>query len=284
MSTTVLAQESTSDDNSSTVTYDEGYFTQYRPITLHDMLRSVPGTAALLAKADEELGGSRVRGFGSSGDQILIDGKRIAGKTNSLGLQLKRIQASSVSHIELIRGTKAGLDVQSEGLIINVVLKSNASKSATVWTVGAEYADGGKINPLAKVTHTGEIDRLKYSLAVDFALGEKRKDFNDTFFTAAGAQYQNNALTNIHDREKIFINTGIEYNAENGDTLRLNGQLEFDDQDTLEIDNQMHLLDNTVKISGNDVNFLAGDQYIVDRFRTHRPISLGIWRRLSTSF
>ncbi|MBL4603455.1 MAG: TonB-dependent receptor plug domain-containing protein [Emcibacteraceae bacterium] len=263
MSTTVLAQESTSEDNSSTITYDEGYFTQYRPITLHDMLRSVPGTAALLAKADEELGGSRVRGFGSSGDQILIDGKRIAGKTNSLGLQLKRIQASSVRHIELIRGTKAGLDVQSEGLIINVVLKSNASKSSTVWTVGADYADGGKINPLAKVTHTGEIDRLKYSLAVDFALEETRKDFNDTFFTAGGAQYQNNTLTNIHDREKIFINTSVEYNAENGDTLRLNGQLEFDDQDTLEVDNQMNLLDNG--------SFLAGDDYTINRLRTHRP-------------
>jgi outer membrane receptor for ferrienterochelin and colicins len=267
MSTTALAQQSTTDGNSSTVTYDTNYFVQYKPVTLHDMLRSVPSTAALLAQADEELAGRRVRGFGSDGDQILIDGKRIAGKTNSLGLQLKRIQASTVQHIELIRGTKAGLDVQSEGLIINVVLKESASKSSTVWTVGGEYVDGGTLNPLAKVTHNGEVDRLKYSFGVDFALEETRKNFDDTFFNAVGAQYQENNLLNVRDREKIFLNSGIEYNAENGDILRLNGQLEFDDQDTIETDNQMHLLDNTT----SGINFLADDEYQINRTNTHRP-------------
>ena len=204
ISTSAFSQESTTDGSSSTVTYEKDYFNEFQPVTLHDMLRSVPGTAALLATADEELAGRRVRGFGSSGDQILIDGKRIAGKTNSLGLQLKRIQASSVSHIELIRGTKAGLDVQSEGLIINVIMNEDASKSNTVWTLGGEYSDGGKLNPLAKFTHTGEIDRLKYSAGIDFALEETRKNFNDTFFNNEGTQYQNNQLTNNKNREKIF--------------------------------------------------------------------------------
>ncbi len=262
MSTTAFAQES-EENNSATVTYTQDYFVQYKPVTLHDMLRSVPGTAALLAQADEELAGRRVRGFGSEGDQILIDGKRIAGKTNSLGLQLKRIQATQVDHIELIRGTIAGLDVQSEGLIINVVLKESASRSNTVWTVGAEYADGGNVNPLAKVTHTGEQGKLKYLLGIDFALEETRKNFNDTFFTPAGAQYQNNNLSNNRDREKIFINSNVEYNGENGDVLRLNGQLEFDDQDTFEADNQSHLLNNGA--------FLAGDLNLVSKDTTHRP-------------
>ena len=263
MSSTALSQEATSDDNSSTVTYEANYFMEYKPVTLYDMLRSVPGTAALLAQADEELAGRRVRGFGSSGDQILIDGKRIAGKANSLGLQLKRIQATSVSQIELIRGTKAGLDVQSEGLIINVVLKESASKSNTVWTVGGEYVDGGTLNPLAKVTHTGEVDRLKYSVGVDFALEETRKNYNDSFFNAAGTQYQANVLENVKDREKIFVNGGLEYNAENGDVLRLNGQLEFDDQDTIEVDNQLNLIDNG--------SFFAGDERQINRTTTHLP-------------
>ena len=63
MSTTAFAQES-EENNSATVTYTQDYFVQYKPVTLHDMLRSVPGTAALLAQADEELAGRRVRGFG----------------------------------------------------------------------------------------------------------------------------------------------------------------------------------------------------------------------------
>ena len=271
MSTTAMAQQSTTDGNSSTVTYQENYFTEFKPVTLHDMLRSVPGTAALLAKANEELAGRRVRGFGSSGDQILLDGKRIAGKTNSLGLQLKRIQATSVSLIELIRGTKAGLDVQSEGLIINVVMKENASKSNTVWTLGSEYTDGGSINPLAKLTHTGEIDRIEYSLGVDASINDTRKNYHDTFFTDAGAQYQDNALTSNSKRKKAFVNASVEYNAENGDILRLNGQLEFDQSDSVETDSQMHLLDNTVRLYSVNTDFSAGDEYQVAKTVTHRP-------------
>ncbi|MCC3862074.1 TonB-dependent receptor plug domain-containing protein [Pseudemcibacter aquimaris] len=271
MSTTALAQELTTDDNSSTVTYKEDYFVQYNPVTLQDMLRSVPGTAALLAQADEEQGGRRVRGFGSNGDQILIDGKRIAGKTNSLGLQLKRIQADSVSYIELIRGTKAGLDVQSEGLIINVVMKESASKSNTVWIGGGEYVDGASVNPLLKITHTGEVDRLKYSLAIDSAIKQTRRNFNDTFFFADGTQYQDNMLTNNMDQKKALVNGGIEYNGENGDILRLNGQLEFDTQDTIELDNQSHLAENTFSVFGDSRTLTAGDDYQVSRTTYHRP-------------
>ncbi|MCB2090703.1 MAG: TonB-dependent receptor plug domain-containing protein [Alphaproteobacteria bacterium] len=252
MSTTALAQQTMSDDNSSTVVYEESYFTQFKPITLHDMLRSVPGTAALLAQADEELTGRRVRGFGSDGDQILIDGKRIAGKANSLGLQLKRIQASQVSHIELIRGTKAGLDVQSEGLIINVVLKENASRSNTVWTAGGAYAEGGSVDPLAKVTHTGESGNLKYLFGADFAFEETRQNFADTIYNNVGALAQNNALTSNKDRKKLFLNSNLEYNAENGDIFRLNGQLEFDGDDTLETDHQNLVLANNTRLVVRD--------------------------------
>ena len=271
MSTTALSQESTTDGNSSTVTYNENYFVEFKPITLHDMLRSVPGTAALLSQADQELGGRRVRGFGSSGDQILVNGNRIAGKANSLGLQLKRIQATSVSHIELIRGTKAGLDVQSEGLIVNVILRENASKSNTAWTVGGEYVDGGTVNPLVKVTHTGEVDRLKYSLGIDAALIQKRRNFDDSFFFANGTQFQRNNLLNVDDREKAFVNSSIEYNAENGDVLRLNGQLEFDRNDLIETDNRSHLLANTETIGGVPTNFASGDTFQRVRTQTHRP-------------
>jgi len=272
LTTTAMAQQSTTDGNSSTITYEENYFTEFKPVTLHDMLRSVPGTAALLSSADEQLSGRRVRGFGSAGDQILIDGKRIAGKTNSLGLQLKRIQATSVSQIELIRGTKAGLDVQSEGLIINVVMKETASKSNTVWTLGGEYTDGASVNPLAKLTHTGEVDRVKYSLGIDASINDTLKNYNDSFFTAAGAQYQNNTLTSNSTRKKAFVNGGLEYNAENGDVLRLNGQIEFDQSDSVETDDQMHLLDNTVKLYGVNTDFSAGDEYQVTKGVTHRPL------------
>ncbi len=184
---------------------------------------------------------------------------------------MKRIQAEQVSQIELIRGTKAGLDVQSEGLIINVIMREDASKSSTTSTVGGEYAEGGQLNPLAKVTHTGEIDNLKYTAGIDFALEETRREFHDSFFNAGGTQYQNNNLTSVRDREKIFLDGGIEYTAGNGDIFRLNGQVEFDDQDTIEIDNRSNLLDNSERVAGVPIDFAAGDAFLLDRNFDHDP-------------
>ena len=56
--------------------FDRSYFERYDVVTAEDMVRRVPGTAALLdalAVAQEE------RGFGSGGDQVLLNGKRFAG-------------------------------------------------------------------------------------------------------------------------------------------------------------------------------------------------------------
>ena len=69
-----MSQESVSYGNSSTVPYQDEYFNEFKPVALRDMLRSVPGTVVLLAQVDKELAGRRVRGFGSSGDQIFLNG------------------------------------------------------------------------------------------------------------------------------------------------------------------------------------------------------------------
>ena len=78
-----------------TVTYEASFFEPYQTVTAADMLRWVPGGAALLP--DNRRGGnqSEKRGFGSGGDQILINGKRLSGKSNDIGSAMQRIQASA---------------------------------------------------------------------------------------------------------------------------------------------------------------------------------------------
>ena len=91
----------------STVTYEALFFEPYQAVTAADMLRWVPGGAALLPQ--QRRGGNQPvkRGFGSGGDQILINGKRISGKSNDIASAIQRIQADVVSRIEVIRGTSA---------------------------------------------------------------------------------------------------------------------------------------------------------------------------------
>src|SRR6478609_7174081 len=108
---------------STTQVYDRAYFEKYDTVTAEDMVRRVPGTGPILDGLDNQ---QQQRGFGSAGDQVLLDGKRFAGKGQILSA-LKRIQSTNVARIEMIRGNDADASVQSEGLIINIVLIEGAA-------------------------------------------------------------------------------------------------------------------------------------------------------------
>lgn len=58
----------------SIVTYEADFFIQYDPVSLLDMLQRIPGISDVLNSGRRGQGRGQ-RGFGNSGDQILIDGK-----------------------------------------------------------------------------------------------------------------------------------------------------------------------------------------------------------------
>ncbi len=68
-----------------TVTYEASFFEPYTIVSAADMLRWVPGGAALLPDNRRRGNQQEKRGFGSGGDQVLINGKRISGKSNDIG-------------------------------------------------------------------------------------------------------------------------------------------------------------------------------------------------------
>jgi len=142
------------------------YFAKYNAITARDMLRWMPGIGEL-ARDTQGFGQPAKRGFGSSGDQILINGKRMSGKSNTVWDELERIQAKQVAYIEIIRGPVAGLDVRSEGLIFNVVLKEGAGASgswqAHMWTDGHGIwrADG-------MVSYSDTIGKVQYQASASY--------------------------------------------------------------------------------------------------------------------
>ncbi|MDZ7642840.1 MAG: Plug domain-containing protein [Woeseiaceae bacterium] len=136
--TAIAAGVWTSPDGSK-VTYESSYFEAYQAVTAADLLRWVPGGAELLPSGPGR-GGDDKRGFGSGGDQVLINGKRLSGKSNDIGSAMQRIQADAVARIEVIRGTAAGLDVRSEGTLINVVLNPDATGGAGSWQLHSGFS------------------------------------------------------------------------------------------------------------------------------------------------
>lgn len=107
----LLAQAT--DDHGAT-SYAADFFARSQPTTAYDMVVLLPGFRL-------QEGNAEVRGYSGAGGNILIDGQRPASKEETLESILKRIPAQSVDHIELVRSSAAGFDMQGFALLANIV-------------------------------------------------------------------------------------------------------------------------------------------------------------------
>lgn len=111
------------------------FFAEQRPNTALDMINRVPGFSA-----DN---GSGARGFEGAVGNILINGARPASKSDTGTNVLGRTLANQVDRIELIRGGAPGIDMQGYSVVVNVVLKTTASRQHIV-TWNANLFEGGQ--------------------------------------------------------------------------------------------------------------------------------------------
>lgn len=218
-------------EDASIVTYDKEYFEKFEVVTLLDMLRRIPGVQEILDKSRQQRSSSanfgreqNSRGFGAGGDQILLDGKRLAGKDNNIDDTLARIGVDSVERVELIRGTAAGLDVQSQGLLVNVILAKGASTSSTFWKVGGLYNVDDEGGQDLSLSHNGSKGALDYTLTAE-TKKTFRVQYRDEDYVYAGsdvfARNMSGRVPNRQDNHKISAN--ISYSFDGGGLLRLNG-------------------------------------------------------------
>ncbi|MGB3723820.1 MAG: TonB-dependent receptor, partial [Pacificimonas sp.] len=77
--------------------YAPAEFSRFSPNTALDMVRQIPGF--ILERADEK------RGLGQGGANVLINGRRISGKSNDAVDELGRIAATDVVRLDIVEGT-----------------------------------------------------------------------------------------------------------------------------------------------------------------------------------
>jgi hypothetical protein len=231
-------QESESGEDNSIVTYEKDFFEKYSPVTLLEMLQRIPGVPDILNKNRQQRGGGGggggannrgERGFGSGGDQILINGKRLAGKSNNIDDTLGRISASQVSKVELIRGASSGLDVQSQGLVINVILNEGASNSTTFWQTKNEYKFGHALGAEFLVSHSGSTGNFEYMFSGERTSNNFIVDRLETTFDPSEIQTGTKHIDAGFHFRGFKLNTNLAYNFEDGAILRLNGLFEPQD-------------------------------------------------------
>jgi hypothetical protein len=219
----------------STVTYDTLFFEPYQAVTAADMLRWVPGGAALLP--EQRRGGNQPakRGFGSGGDQVLINGKRISGKSNDIASAIQRIQADVVSHIEVIRGTSAGLDVRSEGTLINIVLAEEISGGSGTWQLHSGfYGDSAEYDGL--VSYSDTVGTINYLVSAQLGPYNRGQDQDrvESLYDPEGTLFEHRDIDRPELREEIVFNVSGSTEFDNGDLLNLNARINDGEREEIE--------------------------------------------------
>ena len=175
-----------SSENSPEDRFYSDFFMVYSPQTLYDVLERIPGANTLLVNMNNA---SQSRGFGSAGDQILINSKRVSGKENSIQNELDNIQAQDVDYIELIRGTRSDLDVQSNGLVINVILKKHV-EPAILWSLGSIKSLGFSPKPFGSVVYSAGLTDIKYRIGLVRSANPSNINTTEQFTSPEGARIQ----------------------------------------------------------------------------------------------
>jgi hypothetical protein len=206
--------------------YDQGFFAQYNVSNAEDMLRLIPGAPAVLdAQSDQQ-----ERGFGGGGAPVLINGRRFPGKANDIRTSLRRIPAANVERVELISGASEGLPVQSEGIVLNVVLREGASLGgAGTWEANLRASDNGRIEQDGLLSYSGSLGGLSYSASVQLDAwapggqhrwGEKSRD--EAYYGPDGALLELRPQSWRRDHDRWIYTAGLTYDFQSGDRAQLN--------------------------------------------------------------
>jgi len=207
--------------------YDASFFMVFDPQTLYDILEKIPGANSLLNSMN---GASQNRGFGSAGDQILINSKRVPGKENSISKELDNIQAKDVDYIELIRGTRSDLDVQSNGLVINVVLKKDI-ESSILWTLASVKTADISPQSIGSLIYSDGIDNLKYRIGLNRSINPNELSTIDQF--TSPEKTHTHTYTRLRENlyKKTQLSAKLEYLHSEQTSLQLNAIFEKIDVD-----------------------------------------------------
>lgn len=201
------------------IAYPLTFFADARPNTAMDMVTRLPGFAFD--------GGSGVRGFSGAAGNVLIDGERPTTKSDDLQSILRRIPASQVERIEVIRGGAPGIDMQGKTVMANIVRKGGTSVTGLVSIVNSFVYDGRNA-PGIRLEGARRADgkSLEGSLVAAGFIDDGAGDGPLVQRDAAGTLIDQGQMRSEGDGEQIVATSAYETPFAGG-KFRINGRLFF---------------------------------------------------------
>ena len=238
------AQDNVGDD--STILYPFSYFTQFAPRTALDMLNRIPGmTMSSTNSRGSRSGrggsggsftnvsrGGRGLGAGNNGVQILINGKRTAGKNNDTQAQLRRIDADQVDYIEIIRGTSGELDVRGSTQIANIVLFEEVSSTTINYQASADYYADYTSKPGGSLSYAGQAGDLNMIVSASAVPGYNYTEMREKSILPGELPNDFIDQTQIRDNATYTLSTNLDYQFSSRSSARFNALMAEDDNPT----------------------------------------------------
>ncbi|NKB32686.1 MAG: hypothetical protein GKR91_06275 [Pseudomonadales bacterium] len=218
-------------EDEATVTYPASYFAEYAPVNAKDMLDRIPGVGSTTGGGPSSIGGFRGgggggggRGFGSGSgsSEVLINGKRTAGKNNQTSGVLSRITSDQVDYIQIIRGTSGELDVRGSGQVINVVLFEELSNSSLSYQINADRSRDSELSPGANLSYSNQIGGLDFVLS---AVAEPRYSHSESVEDSILADFSPNERVledSISEQTSYDLTANLGYEFSDRSSARFN--------------------------------------------------------------
>jgi len=232
-----FAQDDSSND--STVVYTADYFAEYAPITAQDMLDRIPGQGQNSGRSGgsssgggsglasnsggNASSGGRGLGAGNGGNEILVNGKRTAGKSNQTSDLLRRISASQVQEIQIIRGTSGELDVRGSSQVVNIILFEELASNTTSYELSADRFKDASVEPGGSMALSGQAGNLTYQVSAASRTRYEHSVSNEE--SILGDISPNDFIheERIRDQRNDELSVNLAYDISANSSLRVNG-------------------------------------------------------------
>ena len=193
-------------------------FARFAPRTALDMARQVPGFT--IRETDD------ARGLGQADTNVLINGRRISGKSNGPVEALQRIPLEDVVRLEVVDG--ASLDIGGlSGQVLNVVTRSTGRVTGQ-FRAAPQFRTRGTPAQLldGRIGIAGGGTRTEWNLSLNNDSNRRGDEGPERVLDAAGQLIEIREEKSNFNSDLINLSGSFARTADNGNILNLTGELE----------------------------------------------------------
>ena len=192
-------------------------FARFAPRTALDMARQIPGFSIRE--------GDGARGLGQADTNVIVNGRRISGKSNGPVDALGRIPADDVVRLELVDG--ASLDIGGlTGQVLNVVT-SGSGRITGQFRLAPQFRSRG--TPArwgdASIAIAGGGDKTQWTLALENDQDRRGDDGPEMVFDGAGTLIELREEGRIVRTDQPRLSGSYARIADNGNVLNVTGEI-----------------------------------------------------------